>query len=37
MKLMQISELTLIDTKLKTEISDLEIYDIHYNPEEIAV
>ncbi|CAD8206788.1 unnamed protein product [Paramecium pentaurelia] len=34
MKPMQISELILNDTKLKTEIADLEIYDIHYNPEE---
>lgn len=27
----------LNDTKLKTEITELEIYDIHYNPEENTV
>ncbi|CAD8117863.1 unnamed protein product [Paramecium sonneborni] len=37
MKPMQISELTLNDTKLRNEIANLEIYDIHYNPEETTV
>ncbi|CAK93289.1 unnamed protein product (macronuclear) [Paramecium tetraurelia] len=37
MKPMQISQLTLIDTKLKNEIQELEIYDIHYNPEDASI